>query len=848
MAPLLGRAARVRLPNLVHLYRVRLRARWVPELLALVGIAVGVALVFAALVASTSLTSSVRRLSEGIVGNADFQVSARSPAGFDQRLFNRMRGADGVAAAAPVVEARANLAGPGGLRSVLLVGGDPRFAQVGGQLLRHPVRVRRHAQPGMVLPSPLAAELGAAKGRKLRVETGAGVTRVRMVGQLDRGEIGSLAESPVALAPLRLVQAVAGTRGRISRVFVEAEPGREREAEAALRRIAGDRLDVGPADEEVAIFARAAYPTNQSTALFSVLSALVGFLFALSAMLLTVPQRRRLIADLRVAGYEPRTVVQLLLSDALVLGVAGALLGLLLGDQASRHLFGGTPGYLTSAFAIGSQRIVTWQSVAISAGSGALAACVAVLAPIRDAFSRESRRPAALAVASGRESWLMAGGFALLSVTAAIAAFRPHAAMAGIATLVLALLMLLPVLMRVAAAGFDRVGRRLKSPVAIFALLELRSDSARIRAQALVATGAIAVFATVSIGGARADLQRGLDAVSVDTDSSADVWVTFGGPANILGTTPFAVPRPELVAIERAPGVRGVSRDGGSFLDVGDHRAWVLAPPRSAAQLVPASQIRDGASLADDRLRRGGWLTLSEDIATVVGVGVGDRFTLPSPVPTVFRIAALTTNVGWPGGAIVLNAADFARAWGTDEVAALGIQIERGASPAAVARSIERTLGPRSPLRAETRAERMRRQLAAAHSGLSRLGQIAAMVLIAAVLAMAASMGGVIWQRRPGFAALKMHGVEELELWRSLLFESGLLLGTGCLLGALFGLLGQVLLDRALDAITGFPVFYELAASIALQVLLLVTFVAVAIVAIPGWFAVRVRPVGSTAA
>ena len=50
-----------------------------------------------------------------------------------------------------------------------------------------------------------------------------------------------------------------------------------------------------PADADITTFERAAYPTNQSTALFSVFSALVGFLFAFSAVLLTVPQRRRLV-------------------------------------------------------------------------------------------------------------------------------------------------------------------------------------------------------------------------------------------------------------------------------------------------------------------------------------------------------------------------------------------------------------------------------------------------------------------------------------------------------------------------------------------------------------------------
>jgi putative ABC transport system permease protein len=833
----------VRLRNVAHLYRVRLRARLVAELLALAGIAVGVALVFAALVANTSLTGSVRQLNEGVVGDASIQLAARGPDGFDQGIAGRVMQIAGVSSAAPIVESRINLVGPGGLRSVLLVGGDPRFARFGGRLLQGLAAGRRGAEPGLALPAPLAAELGVEVGEKVTVETGAGVARARVAGLLRNADVGSLVKSPVALAPLPLAQALSGMQGRVSRVFVDPRPGRDRVVREALSRIAPNRLDVGPADREVAIFERAAYPTNQSTTLFSVLSALVGFLFAFSAMLLTVPQRRLFISELRLAGYEPWVVVQLLLIDALVLGLAGSIFGLVLGDQVSRLLFDSPPNYLLSAFPIGAQRIVTWQTVALAGVAGVVAACVAVLAPVRDALTTGPAQPVAVGAAPSRGGRLTIAGAACMALTAAIVVLAPQAALAGIGTLTLALLLLLPLLLRLSTAGFDLLGRRARGPVAILAVLELRSGVARIRTLALAATGAVAVFATVSIGGAHADLQRGLDAATRDSDQGADVWVTFRGAANVFATARITVPPAKLEAVRRLSGVREVHVYRGALLDVGAYRAWVKAQPPMTRQLIPESQIRQGdLDLAIARVRRGGWLALYEGIAEELGVGVGDRLRLPSPLPTEFRVAALTTNGGWPGGAIFMNAADFARAWGNDAASALGIEIDPGASPVVAAQSVRRALGPGLPLRVETRGERIRHHRESSRAGLSRLTQISALVLASAILAMAAAMGGMIWQRRATLAALKVHGFPEGELWRSLLLESGLLLGTGCLIGAAFGLLGQVLLDRALEEITGFPVEYAMAGRIAAGVLALITGAAVAMLAIPGWLAVRVRP------
>ncbi len=91
--------------NVLHLYRVRLRARLLQECFAIVGIAAGVALLFASQVASSSLSSSVAQLSRGIVGNATLQLLARDPQGFDAGTLAQVRAIAGVRAAAPLLEA-----------------------------------------------------------------------------------------------------------------------------------------------------------------------------------------------------------------------------------------------------------------------------------------------------------------------------------------------------------------------------------------------------------------------------------------------------------------------------------------------------------------------------------------------------------------------------------------------------------------------------------------------------------------------------------------------------------------------------------------------------------------------
>jgi len=535
----------MRLSNLAHLYVVRLRTRLVAELLAVAGIAVGVALVFAALVANASLTGAMQELMRGIVGDATLQVSARGPQGFDQRLLRQVRRIDGVQVAAPVLEVRANLVGPRGRRSVLLVGGEAQLARLGGRLVNGLSATGASSldalkgQRIVAVPEPIATELGIRLGWPIEVETDTRSVRVPLGVRLHESDVGALVNSPAALAPLDYVQRLSGARGRITRIFVKAGPGREASVADALRELATGRLNVRPADADVEVFEQAAYPTKQSTTLFSALSALVGFLFAFSAVLLTVPHRRNLIADLQMAGYPPTAVLQALLFDAIVLGTVGALVGLGLGDQVSRHMFDDVPDYLSFTFSIGALRTVTWPSVLIAAGAGLAAACLAVLVPLRDVLSHSPLLRPLPPRRYNPTTWMTVSGLACLAAATVIVVAAPALALLGLVALTMALVLVLAPLLRVGTSVFSALTRRAVAPAPPLAALEMRSHASQLRTLAVAATGALALFATVSIAGARADLQRGLDASTRDTVGNADVWITFPDAPNVLATTPF---------------------------------------------------------------------------------------------------------------------------------------------------------------------------------------------------------------------------------------------------------------------------------------------------------------------
>jgi putative ABC transport system permease protein len=832
----------MRLANMLHLYRVRLRSRVLQECFAIVGIAAGVALLFASQIATGSLSSSVAQLSNGIVGSATLQLTARDPHGFDQRLLARIRRLDGVALAAPLLEANANALGPHGSRSVELIGADESLTRLGGSLVRHTKLAPFGGIGAIVLPAPLARSIGVTKfGAEATLQIGGHVSQAPLYKQLSKRDIGPLIDTPIVVAPLSFAQEMAGLAGRVTRVLITPKSGREQAVRLALTRLVQGRLSVSSTDYDERLFAKAAAASNQSTVLFAVISALVGFLFAFNAMLLTVAQRRRLIADLRRDGYTPRAVIAVLLLDALALGAVGCTLGLVLGDELSIQLFHSNPGFLSSAFTVGSARVVSAQSIAIAAVGGMLAAVVAVLSPLRDILSRDplaaiTPRQTSSSASSTRLRAALGAACVLIALVTLLA--LPKLAILGMVSLTCALLLWLALALGGLLRLTAQLARKITSAVPHIAVSELRAG--RSRAVAIAATGAIAVFGSVSIQGAHGDLQHGLENAAHDMNAFTDVWVSPAGSFNLLMTQPF----PSATALERlrrTPGVSAVRVYRGGLLDWRERRIWVIAPPLSAKPLIPPSQLVHGSlAQAERRLRAGRWAVLSQALASEHHLQIGDTFTLPAPRPTSFRLAAISTNIGWAPGAIILGAPDFARAWESAQPSAFNVLLSPSFTPARGRRAVEHALGPSSGLAVQTAERHASKQRTLTRQGLARLSQIATLILAAAILAMAAAIGAMIWQRRPRLAKLKLEGFSPGELWGTILLESVLLLLVGCAGGALVGLLGQQLLDSALSTVINYPVVRSVALTTALTSLALVTAAALLVLSVPGYFAARV--------
>ena len=123
----------VSLRTLLLFYRRHLRVQPLRELMAVVGVAAGVALLFAVQISNSSITGAFEDGVHGVAGRATLEVAARSPEGFDESTDKQILNMPYIRAAAPILEQQIVLVGPKGSRALTLVGANEGLAALGGK-------------------------------------------------------------------------------------------------------------------------------------------------------------------------------------------------------------------------------------------------------------------------------------------------------------------------------------------------------------------------------------------------------------------------------------------------------------------------------------------------------------------------------------------------------------------------------------------------------------------------------------------------------------------------------------------------------------------------------------------
>lgn len=753
------------------------RALWrhpVQVLLAVAGVALGVAVVIGMDLANQSASTAMRQSLEAVTGRTTHQIFG-GPEGLPETLYVKLRTRIGIWRAAPVLEGGVTVPAAGN-QPLTLLGIDP----IAESELRGSITTQRKdgGEQGVfqqLMLNPASIVLPAAEARRLGVGAGDTLT-VRVGGHERRLHVIAVAEdaaydlSGYAFADIATAQDLLGQVGRLSRIdLILDDAGAVDRVRAALPP--GAALVPTAARANAMQQMTAAFQTNLTA--LSLLALVIGLFLVFNTMSFMVVQRRRMIGILRAVGATRRQILIQVLSDAALIGLLGTLLGVLLGLMLGIGLVdlvgrGSTDASFHDA-------ITRFQIAPLSLAKGFLLGMVgSVLAAAPPAFEaatvvpraamdrsdleRRVHRGAQLAVGLGVAA-LIVGVVVLVASSSLVAAFI------GLFAVILGASLLAPMASARMTAGVARLVPR--RPIA---RLMLRGVAASLsRTGVAIAALAVAISAVIGVA-VMIDSFRGSFIVWLQQSLRADFYITAAhGDSNTVD---------DALAnrIESLPGVAFITRSRHYRLPSTDGFTALraLGLERRGWQRF---DIREGdRDAAWKAFRSGTGVLISEPYAYKHGLSVGESLSLRTASgERAFRVAGIFRDYGSPYGVVLIYLPVYRQLFGDNRLSGLGVYLSAGADRSAVRQRLEGAVAGLAGVQVRDNQSIRQRSLAVFDQEFVITSVLRLLAALVAFVGVVGALMALQLDRTRELAVLRAIGFTRIQLGGLITAQSGLL-------------------------------------------------------------------------
>lgn len=799
-----------------------LAQQWLRSAIAILGIALGVAVVVSIGMTNTGSLRGFEAALEALSGKAALEIVSAGP-GMNEERVAEVRWLSQYGDLSPVVEGEAVLRTPAGSNESLRVLGidilldrsfrDYRLLEFEQQrrepttqefleLLRDPASV--------ILTEKFAGRYGLAVGTQVVMTMGDRRQSFVVRGLLkDEGPARAM-DGNLVLMDIAAAQLALNRLGRLDRL--ELLPGSQRPLEQ-LRKLIEERLPSGlivqpPARRGQQVEKMLEAFHFNLTAL-SHIALLVGLFLIYNTVSISVISRRSEIGALRALGATRRTILLLFLAEAALLAIAGILIGLPLAramTAGALHVTATTVKTLYVATAAQAPPL-DWGHVWHAFASALPLALLAALVPAREAgrvsplaamhgadrLEMRSRLPARyFAVPLGL--FLLAAWLSTLEPVGRLPLFGYGAALA----VVLGAAYLCPAVLHLTGRWGELLVHRLlqgrwRPPVEWrLAIANLRGAIPRVAISVAALAVSLSMLAAIAvmIGSFRETV-----IYWVEQTLQADLYLR---PATRTNVSVEATVSPEVEAIVRNHSrVAAVDRFRnfslpyqGGLITLGAGEFDVLLRHGKLLIKEPAGglEVLGGAIGREE-------VVVSESFSLKYSVRAGQQLNLPTPSGLrAFRVAAVYYDYASDRGVVVMDRHTFEKHFGTMAPTSLTIYLQPGASPEEVRLQLLAALGGRFHVFIYTNSALRSEVLRIFDSTFAITYALELIAIFVAILGITGTLFTLILERGRELAILRWVGAERRQVRRMVVIEALLLGGVSQSIGLGVGLLLSLVL------------------------------------------------------
>lgn len=797
--------------------------------LSMLGIILGVAGLLSISVINNAALASINRLFENTSGRVNLTIlPSGSEQGFSDQVLRSVSGIPGIQLALPILQAQTLLADEVAPDQL----GINFFGTSAGGLLLHGVDPALELQARdysitrgnflsgdsnafeIVLVENFAKDKELEVGDWVEILTPNGIERLKLVGLIAREGPGLSNNGSFGIVPLQVAQLMFNRSGEVDQVDLVAK-NTNSESLKQLQSLLQSRLEsrlsvVFPASQGQR---QTQMLTNYQIGLnmMSGIALFVGAFLIYNAFAMTVLERTREFGMLRTIGMTRRQIIQQMMVEALILGLVGSGLGVLLGILLSR----GLAGLMSSLIGIDLAGIsIPMDAVLFSFGMGLVVTLASAGMPALQA-GRISPMAALRIRGKSQEGWLIREGWKpgllLLILATALLIWNPFSndprftlGSMTVFALFTGATLVIPATIQIWERASRPMMRFLYGASGILGSRNIK----RVRQRTTLTVAALMVGVSMV-----------LVVESMTGSFSADLvnWIQayIGGDIYIGSSIPL---RGDIARrIESVEGVLAVAPirylpvdwripDGSS-----ESINIMAVDPISYTKVTNFvfSDSKIDPKIALQALSEGGSIFISSVLSEKYNLQVGDTVEIKTNQGYhSFRVAAVVVDFYNQGLVVSMSWSDMRRYFRVNDASTFLVAVDPKTNPAEVQTRIDNLYGKRYRLIMEANDSIRKRIFSLIDQAFLMFDMLALIAVIVASLGVVNTLTINVIERTREIGMLRATGMQRKQVIRMVLAEAGLMGLVGGLLGLGFGILLARIFLFAMTAMSGYKLVF----------------------------------------
>ncbi|MGE5679880.1 MAG: FtsX-like permease family protein [Bacillota bacterium] len=770
--------------------------------LSLLGIALGVAVVVAIDLANSSSSRAFEISMESIAGKATHHITGSADV-MPESLYTFLKINKKADPVAPVIESDVKTVRHP-QRIFTLIGIDP-FAEKPFRSYLSDIDSRINTgvaafltnNSAVMISSVTAREMGLKENDTLTIWFAGKYKKIKILGLVSpQDEHSRQVLSNLMICDISTAQEILNLPGKLSRIdLIIPENNQGQKKLSSIARSLPDGLSINRSETRTQIAADMVKAFDINLTALSLLALIVGMFLTYNTMTFSVVRRRKYIGLLRSIGVTRNEIFRIFLFEALILAVAGTILGLLAGVLLAKAILQIVTRTINDLYFSVSVRELNISLLSILKGLfiGIGATLIAALKPSYEASSV----PAGIALSRSEQEIKLRRKIPRLSfmglvslITGVVILLLPGKSIilsyAGIMPVIMGFSLLTPLMIVILMKVIKYLASKIFGITGKIASMSIVTQISR--TAIAVAALSIAVSATVGIG-TMINSFRQTVVKWLEGNLKADVFIS--SPGLVLRQTDSPLDSALVARILRLPEVKDFNFYKDVTRNSGNGQPAVIALKIGERSYKDFKLKQGDPKKVWPEFQNSNSAIVTEPYAYKHNTNIGDMISIATDKGLKnFRVTGIYYDYSSDLGYVVISYNMYKRYWNDNSVSGLSLFLKDRVNKDSLITAIQTMAPSGQQILVRSNTKLMNASIEVFDRTFLITNVLQILAIIVAFIGVLSALMALQFERSREFAILRANGLTPRQLWKLLILQTGLM---GVISGILALPLGNIL-------------------------------------------------------